>query len=137
MDDPHVAQAPTERRMGRLTGQMQRRSSAVVTLVVVACLALVTAVASASTLVYFEGWTASVIGPRHTLTRTSVRALSENVACTAAETLNFEQVGTAICTWGYAGEVAEHAYCQCELRYPWAGTPIGYPEADLRAREDY
>lgn len=113
---------------------LNRRRGLIATLAVVASLCL-TAVAAAYTLVYFEGWTTSTLGPKHSITETSVRDLYGYIACTSAKNLDYTQAGTAYCTSGY-NTVTAHPY-NGSMRYGWCGTPQGYTSGYMRCREDY
>ena len=112
----------------------KRRRGLIATLAVAATLCFA-AVAVAYTLVYYEGWTTSTLGPRHSITETSVRDLYGYMACTSAKNLDYTQAGTAYCVSGY-NLVTAHAY-NGSLRYPWCGTPQGYGSGYMRCREDY
>lgn len=94
-----------------------------------------TGVASAATLVYFEGLTTGRTGPRHSLTETSVRLNSGNWGCTWAINMDGSSAGGTACTTSTGGAVT-HSYGGT-LRYPACGTPKGTGASRLRCRADW
>lgn len=92
-------------------------------------------VAQATSYVYWDNWTTSELGPRHSLYETSVRLKAGPIACTSAKNMDLSQAGTAYCV-DVVGAATAHPYDQT-LRYPWCGTPQGYGSADMRCRGEY
>ena len=92
-----------------------------------------TGVAFAASNVYFEGNASGgpFLGPRHSLTETSVRVLDNSGACTTAYELNGQRAGTPSCVSGVNG-LAAHPY-NGTLRNPAFSESGG----SVRARENY
>lgn len=112
-----------------------RPRAAFVTLLVMATCGIAAASANAASIVYFEGWTTSQLGPANTLNQTSIRLFAGAIGCTGARNLDLSSAGIDLCTQTLGGTIA-HPFGNV-MRYGWCGTPVGYGSSLLRCREDY
>lgn len=116
---------------------MRAKRAKLAKLTVIAAFATIAFAASAlaTTLYYYAGYLNGLyLGPRHSLTESSVRVLSNfpASACTTAYNTDGSRAGTPYCAAGY-NSLAAHPYCGCRLRYP----AVSSGGSNLRARLAY